>query len=618
MDTSNENTPVAQSIYAQTKRELEEFFNKHIHIAGTEKQESARYLDSRNRKYTFNQWQTINLIDLYYNSRFESGPYDTEGQRKLFLNIVKFRSDVAAKQIDLDVKDFNFIPEEGESVWPAYFMGKEFKYWAKENYFGELLNRCVENFPRYGWLVLKEVKGDLEFVPLQTLRNQQDAKSLNSARYVIIEHPHMTKDEMKSMKGWNTDIIDLKPGQTETIYERYGFVTVNEYNKYAKNKLEGDPDDMIDTLSILTLKETKGQNGKKGNISGNVLFMEEITERPFAEVKWSEQHGRVMGIGEVENQFENQIGANLAHNLFRRQLLWSSKKVFQSTDDGIAKNLVKDVKDGDVLQIGPNGNITQVDMSNKAIADFTNFAKATESNADQKSFTFEAATGDSMPSGTPFRLGVLLSNAVSSHFDLKREELGLFFKRAMKELIIPKWKKEFNDEHIISMFADEEGFGTLKDIALHINVNDEVKKSLLSGQLPDLDSIKQRVSSHLDSQRYLFVKIPDSFYDDLDYKVTLTITGEEVDIPKKIETLTNLFTSLQQVQDPRADKVLSRILSLAGENYDVVAGAKPPQPQGTPGMPAQGNLPAPPVQKGSAPRPSIQPNSMPASANKTM
>jgi len=71
MDTSNENTPVATTIYSQTKRELDEFFNKYIHIAGTSKQESARYLDSRNRKYMYNQWETINLIDLYYNSKFE-------------------------------------------------------------------------------------------------------------------------------------------------------------------------------------------------------------------------------------------------------------------------------------------------------------------------------------------------------------------------------------------------------------------------------------------------------------------------------------------------------------------------------------------------------------------
>ena len=600
MDTSNENTPVATTIYSQTKRELDEFFNKYIHIAGTSKQESARYLDSRNRKYMYNQWETINLIDLYYNSKFESGVYDTEGQRKIFLNLCKFRTDVASKQIDIDVKDFNFIPEEGVSEWPAYFQQKEFRAWAKDDYFGELLNKCVAMFPRYGWLVLKEVNGHLEYVPLQTLRNQQDAKDLQSARYIIIEHPHMTKDEMKAMRGWNTSSITLKPGQTDTVYERYGFVTVEEYNKYATKKLKMDNTDMIDCLTILTLKETKD------GPTGNVLFMEQIDKRPFQDVKWSEQHGRLMGIGEVENQFENQIAANLSFNLFRRQLLWSAKKIFQSPHEGIAKNLVRDVKDGDVLQISSGGNITQIDMANKAIGDFTSFSKIVEDNANQKSFTFESSTGASMASGTPFRLGVLLSNTVNSHFELKKEQLGLFFKRGMQELIIPKWKEQFTSSRIISMFNDEEGFDTLKELLIHIKVNDEIANALNEQRLPNRDLITEQIRNELENQKYLFIKIPDSYYDDIKYKVTLTITGEEIDLPKKIETLTNLYTSLKQTGDSRSEKVLKKILSLVGENLDIVAGINQQvNQQGNPNM-------------GSLPRPTINPNSLPVNSAKTL
>ena len=222
-----------------------------------------------------------------------------------------------------------------------------------------------------------------------------------------------------------------------------------------------------------------------------------------------------------------------------------------------------------------------------------------------------------MPSGTPFRLGVLLSNTVNSHFKMKQDQLGLFFKRVMRELVIPEWKKEFDEEHIMSMFADEEGFGTLKDIALHVNTNDIILKHLLAGQLPDVAAIQQQVSDHLEKQRYLFVKIPDSFYKDIDFKVKLNITGDDVDIAKKVETLTNLMTVLTQrnPQDPRIDTILKRILSLTGENYDVVAGKAPAQqPQG--GQPGQAPMgqpqQIPPPQKfGSAPKPTISPNAMP-------
>ena len=563
-------------IFAQTKKELDSFFHDKVHIAGISKNENARYMTGKSKSYEFSQWETVNLIDLYYNSKFESGVMDSEGQRKIFMNICKFRADVASKQIDLDVKDFVFYPEDATSEWGATFLSREFKQWAKENYFGELINICVENFPRYGWIVLKEVAGHLEFVPLQTLRNQQDAKSLAEATFVIIEHKEMSLDDMNAMKGWNTENINLPNGKRTTVYERYGFVSLAQYKKANGETVEdGDDDVMVDCLTIMTI------DAAPKKIDGNILFMEKITERPFVEAHWATQHGRLMGIGEIENQFENQIGSNLSFNLYRRQLLWSSKKVFQSPDDNIARNLVKDVKDGDVLKISPNGNITQVDMGNRAAGDFANFSGILEKNSDQKSFTYEVATGASLPSGTPFRLGVVLSNAVNSHFDLKREKLGLLLKRAMQELVLPNFKKEFSREHLISMFSDEEGFGTLKDIVTKLEINSRIKEHLLNGEMPNVDTIKADIEEQMSKKNYLFIKIPDSFYKDIKYKIGLTVTGEEIDIPKKIETLTNLYTSLSQRQDPRADFVLARILSYTGENMDMLAG-KAAAPQATP------------------------------------
>lgn len=571
-------------IFAQLNSELYDFFNKKVHIAGAKSNDSARYLGSRSKTYEFSQWEMVNLIDLYWNSKFESGMFDSEGQRKLFLNVGKFRSNVASKQIDFGVKDFVFLPEEGADEWGPTLLGREFRYWARENYLGELINQNVDNFPKYGWVVNKEVDGKLEHVPLQTLRNQQDAKSLNEARYVIIEHPNMTLDEMKSHKGWNVDGLEMKFDETTTVYERYGYVTkktLAEYNdSYTVRK--GEEEDAVDTLTIMTLK----LNAKK-EPEGHVLFMERITERPFVEAHWDRQHGRLMGVGEMENQMENQVGANMAFNLFRRQLLWSSKKIFQSPDEGVAKNLVKDVKDGEVLKIAPNGNITQVDMGNRAVGDFGSFSSILEKNSDQKSFTYEVATGEGLPSGTPFRLGVILSNSVNSHFKLKQEKLALMFKRAMQELVIPKFKREFDSEHLVTMFADEEGFESLKQSLIVANLNDAIKKSMMKGVVPNVELLKQQITDELSLKRVLSVKVPDSFYDDVKYRIVLEITGEEVDIPKKIETLTNLYTTMAQQGDPRSERVMKRILAYAGENYDLLAGPKPDQPALPAGMPQQ-------------------------------
>jgi hypothetical protein len=130
-------------IIGQIGKEVQSFKTDKILIAGTQ-QDTGIYLNKDQRGYKFSQWETLNLIDLYYTSKFETGLQDSEGQRKLFLNICAFRADVASKMIDLDTKDFIFVPDDSSSKWGAWFINKEFRDWARMNYFGEFINEIVE------------------------------------------------------------------------------------------------------------------------------------------------------------------------------------------------------------------------------------------------------------------------------------------------------------------------------------------------------------------------------------------------------------------------------------------------------------------------------------------
>jgi phage pi2 protein 07 len=575
------------NLYTQIQSELDDYFNNKISIAGVQGKETARYLDAKKGgDYLFSQNEMINFIDLYWNSKFEAGEKDSEGQRKFFLNTSRFRSDVASKQIDIDLKDFNYFPEEGNNEWISYFFKKRFTMWAKDSYFSELINKCVEHFPKYGWVILKSVKDSIDLVPLQQIRCQQDAKSVHDAKYFIIQHDKMCLNDIKNMKGWDSDGLDMDYDDEITVYERYGHIPVAflKENKGEKVKDE-DYDNTVDCIAICTLDKSD-----KKSATGKILFIEEISQRPFEEARWSDQYGRLMPVGEMESQIENQIGINFAVNLHRRQLLWSSKKVFQSPYEGVAKNLIRDVKDGDIMQIAPNGNITQVDMSDRVGADFNNFMETMNKNADQKSFTYEVATGESLPSGTPFRLGVILSNAVNSHFKLKRQKLGLFFKRVIDELVIPQFKKDNTAEHLVTIFAGEEGYEALKKVLTEVNLIERLKTALLGNHTINIDEIKQQISTELDSKRLLSGKITEKLYDNYKFTTLLSVVGEEIDIPKKLETLTNLYTTLSQKGDPRAEKVLSKILAYTGESYDLLVGANPQQtPQAIQGQPTGGN-----------------------------
>ena len=436
------------NIFAQVLKEVGEF-EKPIKIADSkEDSENVKFLQESGKGYMFSQKDTLNLIDLYDNSKFEKGSRDSEGQDKIFLNIGNFRRKVASKQIRLGVKDYLFIPDDYESIWKAWFMARQFKVWSRENNQGELINELEENFPKYGSVVTKKVGKKVERVNLKTLINTQDAKSLKQAvltgGYVIESHNY-SKFELKKFKDWQTKDLDVKSGQKKTVYERYALTP-----RWVVDKFEGkttEDEDEVLTMAILT-----AEVNKKDDAVGHILYAQEISEDdfPYEEEHWDKQDGRWLGIGEVENQFENQFAKNLSANLRRRSLLWAAKKIFQSTDESIQRNLVKDVKDGQVLHIAPNGNITQIDMASRHLADFNLMDQAIEENANQKSFTFESATGEQPPSGTPFRLQYMLSNAVTSHFDAMKEKLGLFLIRSYYNQIIPIFKKE-TKEHTINV-----------------------------------------------------------------------------------------------------------------------------------------------------------------------
>ena len=52
--------------------------------------------------YEFNQYQKLNTIELYYNSRFETGMTDSQGIEKAFYNINKSRVQVETRATDRD------------------------------------------------------------------------------------------------------------------------------------------------------------------------------------------------------------------------------------------------------------------------------------------------------------------------------------------------------------------------------------------------------------------------------------------------------------------------------------------------------------------------------------
>lgn len=582
------------SIGKQIELELDDFKNKKVKLASYSENESVRVLSRKQEAgYYFNQGEMVSLIDLYYNSQFSDGPKDTLGQKKIFLNVGKFRTDVSAKQIDIDTNNFKFTPDDYSDPWTSIFLEKDFKEWTKETDWGDMINQCVENFPKYGSVVLKKVGREIKWVPLQNLRNEQTAESLQTASYAIEEHPDMFLYEMKAMKGWNTSGFNLKFGQTSCVFERYGHVPLNwlKANDGLQREIaKSDEGESVDAM-VITAKDPETKQW-------HLFYVGQIKERPYREAHWNKQHGRWLGCGVMEDLLENQKAKNIIINLIRRGLSWATKKIFSAIKtDGPAKNLVRDVADGAVIEVGPNGEFKEITMSPKSNADFTNFLNEFEKNSDQKAFTYDVATGESMPSGTPFRLGVVLSNAVNSFFSLKREKLGKFLRKVIIDFMIPQFLREMSDEKkVVSMFSGQAGFEVLKEAAIKMVQSEAARISLLSGKSVDATSLAQATDPFLLAKTILFSYSKEDYLN-ASYKFDLTVTGEEIDIADKIETLKTIYQLIAPTGDPRAEAILDKIAGLSGEEMsqfgpapDKRALAPGTPPTGTPALPSsQGN-----------------------------
>jgi hypothetical protein len=85
------------SIYEFVKQARDDYYSKEIEVVPG---------------YEFSQYKTLRTIELYHNSRFESGKKDSLKREKPFYNITKFRVNVAVRATDLDTKDVQIKPED--------------------------------------------------------------------------------------------------------------------------------------------------------------------------------------------------------------------------------------------------------------------------------------------------------------------------------------------------------------------------------------------------------------------------------------------------------------------------------------------------------------------------
>lgn len=543
------------------------------------KQEKERYADRiiLNTGNTFSLNETLRKIEMYYDSRFLSGDKDSDGFKKRFFNICKFPTNAAAKAIDIDVSNIRVVAKKGKSIVRAYLFEVELGKYMRENNFTDLFNTFAMKFPRYGEIVAKDVAGEVYDTPIRNLR-WDPSVPIDVSPWTHELHL-LTFDELREMaqkNNWDDEKVDKIVAMYNAdqnyiidIVERYGYNTDGNL-----------------TRSFVAGYDFFENDQKDVSVSPMVIAEDEVKKRPYRSRSWDTRDGRGLGVGVVEDLFQNQETANEVTNMERKSLYWSGKKIFQTRDPNAPKNLFNRVKNGEVLT-GMNQEITQLSMEDRGLASYNLIQQRLGENTNQLSFSFEVNTGQALPSGTPFRLAGILQNAVNSYYDMKREIFASFIKEIIVDFVIPKLKKEKRKAHVVTYNSDTSVLKNIDEMIIDATIAKAIKTyEKKTGKLPTAEEYEQeraRITERLQRTNNRFMEVPDNFYDDILDDVDIIITGEERNIESETTTLTTLLQVIGQnpaiLQDENTRRIVEQIASLTGRATEGMIRAPQQAPQ---------------------------------------
>jgi len=540
--------------------------------------------------YNFNQHKQLNTIELYYNSRFETGMTDSQGIEKAFYNINKSRVQVETRATDLDTKDIQIAVEDIDKSVQAMLFSKENKLWMKRSKFGTFLNTLGHTGSKYGGAVVKKIDQDgiltLHVVPWRDLvTDQTDIMS-----GIIMERHFYTPAQLQEA-GKNWDNIDeaIKTA-TDSKSDRHERGSVETQGNFIEVwEVHGDmPETFLNEdgneqkykrqMHILAgVGETQDEYGNK-EYTGIILFQGEEKESPYKYWNREKLPGRALGIGVVEDVEQSQVWTNKAVNEEKKVMEIAGKILFQQTGKGAIKNILTDIDNGTILDNKGNP-ITQLATVPSSLPEFRNLADQWDKQAERVTSTFAAATGETLPSGTPFRLGAILNQEANSQFEYIREGKGLFIDEIYRDWVLPYLKKRLNKEHILVSDFSAEELAIIDNSFANYRVNENIKDSILAGNLVTPEMIGQFRSQALDfiqktgNKRGL--EVPDGYYMNIEFILDLLITNENKVKDVYLETLSNILSTVSQnpaiLQDPKLSRIFSEIMQTAGFSPEKIA-----------------------------------------------
>lgn len=473
---------------------------------------------------SFSQYENIRRINLYVRGKF----YECSDNTAIFWQLSTPRTTLYAKSIGMDTKNFSMVGIGKFNWFKNFIANARFRQWAIDERLAITLDDTSSGVSTYGSMVWKKSfnkkgKVKLEDVNLSNLSFDQTVKDIIDSPVVEAHYmteskirnlyPDQAEDLMKAAKKGRDDEDNQAESEDDVyqILERWGEFKKEEdkdakyYHWIGAGQGEGEVSVVNDEIKLNSDGDPK--------------------DFPYYDFHGERVPGRWQARGVVERLFELQEQANTLVNQNNEANQIASLLLFRTADPDTVGNILDAATSGQIIN---SQDMQQMGVDNRYIQTFLNQLQLIENKADSLCFITESISGDTPPSGVPFRSVAVATKAAKSTFTYIKTRIGEKMGWIIENDIMPDLVGEFNKEDLFEITEDNADVRLYDEVKIEDGLREYMKKRTKEGvQIlfeEDLAVEKARIAKELErGGRKEGVKI------DFKYGIRMNPTGESVD-----------------------------------------------------------------------------------------
>lgn len=539
----------------------------------------------------FSQYENIERILAYVNSKHISGDTDSLGREKPFFNIVNAARNLWYRATDIDRKDIRIKSTKFSNVLFSFIATLKLQEWMRKNNFGQFLNEWGRDLSTFGSSPIKAVDDgealNLEVVNWSNLISDvinfaanPKIQKFDFAASELLQHPLYYKDQVKSLlnsKGTR------KMADRQQVDQKADFYEVYEVHGYfPESWISGkEEDDDVYSYQMHTISYYLDENDEYQDLC---LFKGVEDGDPFTLTHLIKEKGREQSIGAVEHLFDSQWMQNHTVKAMKDQLDLSSKLIFQTADGNLlGQNVLSAMETGDILIHAPNSPLTMVNNVSHDIGALKTLGELFYLQGNKTVGYTEAITGDNLNANVPLGSFEIANKESHGLFEIMVENKGLQLAQIIKKHVLPRVKKELDSSEEIAEILSSEHIETIDSLYVPNEAIRRYNKKAADiifdgGVAPEFNpaeaeaEIRSEIAPLL-NQRFIKPSEIDSVkwkdvLKDVEWEVEVDITNEGSDRRVVLQTLNTLLQTVVSnpaiLQDPNGKMLFSKILEETG------------------------------------------------------